>query len=68
MNAKLRLAALVLLAALVGCADHDTSAPTESPGALAGPDAAPPTQGGPPEARRLERQARRLARALDDPG
>ena len=67
MNAKLRLAALVLLAAAVGCADHDLSSPNESPGAVAGPDAAAPTQDGSPEARRMERQARRLARALDNP-
>lgn len=67
MNAKLRLAALVLLAALAGCADHDASAPNANPDAIAGPDTPPPTPNRSPEAQRLERQAERLALALNDP-
>jgi len=67
MNAKLRLAALVLLAAAAGCADHEPSAPGDPPGAVAGPGAIPPDQNPSPEALRLERQARQLAVALRDP-
>ena len=67
MYARQRLAALVLLAAAVGCADHEPSSPLDSPSAAAGPEASPSPQGASPEAERLERQARRLARALDDP-
>ncbi len=68
MFARQRLAALALLAAAVGCADHDPSSPLAGPAAVAGPEAGAPLPGNSPEARRLERQARRLARALDDPG
>ena len=67
MYAKSRLAALVLLAAVAGCADHDPSAPLDNPGAVSGPEAGPPSPAVSPEARRMERQARRLARALNDP-
>ncbi|HQR17431.1 MAG TPA: hypothetical protein PK948_03620 [Gemmatimonadales bacterium] len=67
MFARQRLAALALLAAAVGCADHDPSPPIGGPAEVAGPEAGPPLPGDAPEARRLERQARRLARALDDP-
>jgi hypothetical protein len=68
MYAKHRLAALALLAAAVGCADHDPSSPLDTPGVVSGPEATASSPGGSPEARRMERQARRLARALDDPG
>jgi len=67
MHAKLRLAALVLLAAAAGCADREPSSPEESPAALSGPDALTPGQHPSPEAARLERQARQLALALADP-
>jgi hypothetical protein len=67
MSPRHTLAALALLATAVGCADHDPSAPTESAGAVSGPEAATPVSGGSAEATRMERQARRLARALDDP-
>jgi hypothetical protein len=68
MYARQRLAALALLAAAVGCADHDPSSPLGGPAVVAGPEAGAPLPVASPEARRLERQARRLARALDDPG
>lgn len=67
MFARQRLAALALLAAAVGCADHDPSSPLGGAAALAGPEASTPASDASPEALRLERQARRLARALDDP-
>jgi hypothetical protein len=67
MHAKLRLAALVLLAAVAGCADREPSAPGESPAVVSGPDAPPPGPNDSPEAMRLERQARQLALALADP-
>ncbi len=67
MNARLRLAACVLLATALGCADHEPSAPGVTPGTVAGPDAITPEPNASPEARRLERQAEQLARALADP-
>ncbi len=67
MNARLRLAALLLLATAVGCADHEPSAPGDSPGAVSGPGAITPEPNSSPEAQRLERQAKRLALALGDP-
>lgn len=67
MSPRHTLAALALLATAVGCADHDPSAPTEGAGAASGPEAAAPAVSGSAEATRMERQARRLARALADP-
>lgn len=67
MNARLRLAAVGLLAAALGCADREPSAPGDSLGAVAGPDAIAPAPNASPEAQRMERQARRLAVALGDP-
>jgi len=66
MKLTRRLAAMALLALAAGCADHD---PPDRPGggdAIAGPAASQPEER-PAEARQLEHQARRLARALDDP-
>ncbi|HMU61620.1 MAG TPA: hypothetical protein PKA66_07550 [Gemmatimonadales bacterium] len=68
MHAKLRLAALVLLAAAAGCADREPSAPGDSPAAASGTDANPPGPNSSPEAMRLEREARQLALALAEPG
>lgn len=67
MFPRRKLAALALLAAAVGCTDHDPPSPTGPDGAGAGPEAAAPAPNASAEANRLERQARRLARALDDP-
>jgi hypothetical protein len=67
MHARHALPALALLAAAIGCADREAPLPLESPGAAHGPEAAAPALGAPgPEGQRLERQARRLARALGD--
>jgi len=58
------LPALALLAAAIGCSDRDAPSPVESSGA---PAVVSPSSGAAsPEALRLERQARRLARALGD--
>lgn len=67
MNTKLRLATLALLVVAAGCADREPSAPGDPPGAVAGPDAIAPAPNASPEARRMERQAKRLAVALGDP-
>ncbi len=67
MKVTCRLAACALLAFTVGCADHDPPAPIGAGESIAGPAAAAPGATGSPEAQRLERQARRLARALGDP-
>lgn len=67
MKATRRLAALALLAAAVGCADREPTSPADPGYPHAGPDAAVPAAGASLEALRLERQARRVARALDDP-
>jgi hypothetical protein len=67
MHARHALPALALLAAAVGCSDREAPSPLESPGVTPGPEAVAPRLGAPPpEAQRLERQARRLARALGD--
>lgn len=66
MHGRQRLAALALLAAVAACADHDPSAPG-APFEAPGPEASPPAEPGGPEQARLQRQARRLARALNRP-
>ena len=61
------LPVLALLAAAIGCSDREAPTALESPGASSGPAAAAPVAGATsPEGVRLERQARRLARALAD--
>jgi len=65
MHAKFRLAALVLLAAAAGCADHEPTTPGDTP--AAGPGAVPAEPNPSPEAHRLEHHARQLALALSDP-
>lgn len=66
MHGRQRLAALALLAAVAACSDHDPSSPT-APSEVTGTAAAPPAAPDGPEAVRLQRQARRLARALARP-
>lgn len=59
------LPVLALLAAAIGCSDRDAPSPLES--AREGHPEVSATAGAPsPEAERLERQARRLARAMED--
>jgi hypothetical protein len=67
MHPKLRLAALLVLIGAVGCADHESPLPTEGSGPASGPAAAQASDGQ-ADAQRMERQARRLALALADPG
>lgn len=67
MKATRRLAALALLAVAVGCADREPTSPIDPGTPRAGPEATAPSAGAALEALRLERQARRVARALDDP-
>ncbi|HET9294467.1 MAG TPA: hypothetical protein VFO06_09250 [Gemmatimonadales bacterium] len=62
MSTRRLLAAFLLLAPAAGCADRNTPTPTEPTAAAA--SASTPEQA---ETARLERQARRLARALGDP-
>jgi hypothetical protein len=62
MSTRRLLAAFLLLAPAAGCADRSTPTPTEP--TAAAPSASTPEQA---ETARLERQARRLARALGDP-
>jgi len=64
MHPRHALPALALLVATIGCSDRDTPLPAEGPG---GPAAVSPAPGlASPEGQRMERQARRLARALGD--
>jgi hypothetical protein len=62
MSTRQLLAAFLLLAPAAGCADRDTPTPTEPTAAAM--SAATPEEA---EAARLERQARRLAKAMGDP-
>lgn len=66
MQGRQRLAALALLAAVAACTDHDPSAPV-APSEAGAPEAGPPAEAGGGEAVRMQRQARRFARALDRP-